>query len=106
MTIPRSCSRVQMFKLFMFSLRPVKRRRKSPFRYDCRNYRQPYWCWRFFSLHEQKNPSHPGEHEGYNLILFDNLIPSAGEQVVDQGGDVADVDAAVLVAVGGCQTNA
>ena len=40
------------------------------------------------------------EHEGYNLILFDNLIPSAGEQVVDQGGDVADVDAAVLVAVG------
>ena len=46
------------------------------------------------------------EHEGYNLILFDNLIPSAGEQVVDQGGDVADVDAAVLVAVGTTQVDA
>ena len=47
-----------------------------------------------------KFPHARDEHEGYNLILFDNLIPSAGEQVVDQGGDVADVDAAVLVAVG------
>ena len=30
----------------------------------------------------------------------------AGEQVVDQGGDVADVDAAVLVAVGTTQVDA
>ena len=40
------------FKLFTFNPHSVKRRCKSPFRYDCRNYRQPYWCWRFFSLHE------------------------------------------------------
>ena len=41
---------VQMFKLFTFNLRPVKRRRKLPFRYDCRSYRPhlKQWCWAAF----------------------------------------------------------
>ncbi len=40
-----------MFMLFMFIFHPVKRRCKSPFRYDCRNYRQHHkqlCCWHFF----------------------------------------------------------
>ena len=66
-----------------------------------RNYRQPYWCWRFFFRSmNRKIPHALDEHEG-NTLGFDKvLIPGARQQVVDQGGDVADVDAAVLVAVG------
>ena len=50
--------------------------------------------------HQLKNPSRPREHEGYNLTLFDSLIPASRQQVVDQGGDVADGYLAVQVAVG------
>ena len=66
-----------------------------------RNYRQPYWCWRFFFRSmNRKIPHALDEHEG-NTLGFDKvLIPGARQQVVDQGGDVAHVDAAVLVAVG------
>ena len=38
--IPDIVHGVQMFKLFMFIFQPVKRWCKSPFRYDCCNYRQ------------------------------------------------------------------
>ena len=62
LSIPRCCSRVKMFKLFTFNLRPVKRWCKSPLSYDCRSYRPHHkqWCRAaFFPLHELKNPSRP-----------------------------------------------
>ena len=60
----------------------------------------------FFRSMNRKIPHALDEHEGNTLGFDEVLIPGARQQVVDQGGDVADVDAAVLVAVGGCQINA
>ena len=45
------------------------------------------------------------EHEGYNLGFDEALIPGSAEQVVDQGGHVADGYLAVLVAVGSLQVD-
>ena len=45
------------------------------------------------------NPSRLGEHEGNTLGFDEVLIPDTRQQVVDQGGDVADVHAAVAVHV-------
>ena len=91
---------VQMFKLFTFNLRPVKRRCKSPFRYDCRNYRQPYWCWRFFRSMNKKIPHAPGEGMREISWLCLRSIPSTFQHEVDQGGHIVDVDIALQVAVG------
>ena len=60
----------------------------------------------FFRSMNRKIPHALDEHEGNTLGFDEVLIPGARQQVVDQGGDVADVDAAVLVAIGGCQINA
>ena len=86
-----------MFKLFTFNLRPVKRRCKSPFRYDCRNYRPHHkqWCWAaFFRSMNRKIPHARDEHEGNNLTMFDSLIPGTVEHMADQGGHIVDVDEA------------
>ena len=48
----------------------------------------------------RKIPHALDEHEGNTLGFDEALIPGAAKQEVDQGGDVADVDGAVLVAVG------
>ena len=40
------------------------------------------------------------EHEGFFLAMFGDLIPGAGEEVVDEGGYVVDFYLVVLVAVG------
>ena len=76
---------------------------------DCRSYRPHHKqrCWAaFFRSMNRKIPHALDEHEGNTLGFDEVLIPGARQQVVDQGGDVADVDAAVLVAIGGCQINA
>ena len=39
------------------------------------------------------------EHEGNTLGFDEVLIPGTRQQIVNKGGDVTDVDAAVLVAV-------
>lgn len=39
------------------------------------------------------------EHEGYNLTLFNSLIPSAAKQVANKGGDVTDIHIAVSIHV-------
>ena len=61
--------------------------------------------WRFFRSMNRKIPHALDEHEGNTLGFAEVLIPGARQQVVDQGGDVADVDAAVLVAVGTAQAD-
>ena len=54
----------------------------------------------------KKIPHALDEHEGNTLGFAEVLIPGTRQQVVNKGGDVADVDAAVLVAIGGCHINA
>jgi len=54
----------------------------------------------------RKIPHALDEHEGNTLGFAEVLIPGTRQQVVNKGGHVADVHAAVLVAIGGCQINA
>ena len=62
-------------------------------------------CWRFFRSMNRKIPHALDEHEGNTLGFDEVLIPSAVQHVVDDGGGVADVDAAILVCVGTTQVD-
>ena len=53
----------------------------------------------FFRSMNRKIPHALDEHEGNTLGFDEVLIPGTRQQVVNKGGDIADVDAAVLVAV-------
>ena len=53
----------------------------------------------FFRSMNRKIPHALDEHEGNTLGFDEVLIPGTRQQVVNKGGDVADVHAVVLVAV-------
>ena len=59
----------------------------------------------FFRSMNRKIPHALDEHEGNTLGFDEVLIPGARQQVVNKGGDVADVHAVVLVAVGTAQAD-